>query len=359
MAEVLRRRAEAASPHLRQPPRRGPRAARRPPGRGHPGRAPAAVPVGDDRRVPGHRPGPVGHLPHGVPRGPEPGHRGRRRRPEAVDLPVPLGRALAYLAARARAGPRSPAWAPTGAPTRRCSARSSASSAASRSVIPRSRSSRSGPSDLRDRRRGPRRPRRPAPRRSSSGPSIRASKTAGGQRRGPARLRRRGRAPARRGHPHRRPEGRGRPPAGRRLRHRRAGALQRGCHRSSSALLSASGVPAASIVERLRARQRGGDAVAGAAVGPRAAVIGPPGPGRGARAGSSARPPAELDALDDEGVDDGSAAWSSGCGRGRCASRPAASLRSWPKSAPAGCSSGCSPTPAASVTSPTSTTCSS
>ena len=94
VAEVRARRVEAASPHLRQPPRRGPRSPRRPPGRDHPNRAAAAVPVGDDRRVPGHRPRPVGHLPYRVPRRPEPGHRGRRRRPEAVDLPLPLRRAL-------------------------------------------------------------------------------------------------------------------------------------------------------------------------------------------------------------------------------------------------------------------------
>ena len=65
----------------------------------------AAVPAGDDRRVPGHRPGPVGHLPRRLPRGRAARHRGGRRRPEAVDLPVPVGRAVG-LPRRPRPGRR-------------------------------------------------------------------------------------------------------------------------------------------------------------------------------------------------------------------------------------------------------------
>ena len=73
--------------------------------------------------------------------GSEAGHGGGRRRPEAVDLPVPFGRAQ-RLPRRPGAGPTwSPPSTPTGAPTRRCSTRSSDSSGASPSATRRSCSS--------------------------------------------------------------------------------------------------------------------------------------------------------------------------------------------------------------------------
>ena len=80
------------------------------------GPAAGAVPGGAGRRVPGHRPGPVGHPPPRVRR--QRRHPRPHRRPEAGDLRLP-GRRRLRLPGRRRGGRRpGPPWRSTGAATR-------------------------------------------------------------------------------------------------------------------------------------------------------------------------------------------------------------------------------------------------